>query len=64
MLRVERGISRHQLAEPLGVHYQPIGSLERGKYSPPLHLALGIAAYFEMPVEVVFSRPDFPRLGS
>lgn len=64
MLRAERGISRRELAEALGVHYQTVGYLERGEYSPSLHLALGIAAYFEVPVEVVFSREPFPRLGS
>jgi DNA-binding XRE family transcriptional regulator len=64
MLRAERGISRRELAEALGVHYQTVGYLERGEYSPSLHLALSIAAYFEVPVEVVFSREPFPRLGS
>lgn len=63
MLRVERNISRRQLAEALGVHYQTIGYLERGEYSPSLHLALRIAEYFEVPVEVVFSTKPFPRLG-
>jgi DNA-binding XRE family transcriptional regulator len=29
MLRMERGISRRQLAEALGVHYQTVGYLER-----------------------------------
>jgi putative transcriptional regulator len=64
MLRAERGISRRQLSEALGVHYQTIGYLERGEYSPSLHLALRIAAYFEVPVEVVFSLEPFARLGS
>ncbi|MBF6352471.1 MULTISPECIES: helix-turn-helix transcriptional regulator [Nocardia] len=64
MLRAERGISRRQLAEALGVHYQTVGYLERGEYSPSLHLALRIAAYFEVAVEVVFSVEPFPRLGS
>ena len=63
MLRAERGISRRDLAEALGVHYQTIGYLERGEYSPSLHLALGIAAYFDVPVEVVFSLKPFKRLG-
>ncbi|GLY65935.1 helix-turn-helix transcriptional regulator [Amycolatopsis taiwanensis] len=63
MLRAERGISRRQLAEALGVHYQTIGYLERGEYSPSLHLALRIAQYFEVNVEVVFSTAPFPRLG-
>ncbi|WP_198156292.1 helix-turn-helix transcriptional regulator [Thermobifida cellulosilytica] len=64
VLRVERGVSRRQLAEALGVHYQTIGYLERGEYSPSLHLALRIAEYFEVPVEVVFSTTPFPRIGS
>ena len=64
MLRMERGISRRQLADALGVHYQTVGYLERGEYSPSLTLALQIAEYFEVPVEVVFALRPFPRLGS
>ncbi len=64
MLRAERGISRRQLSEALGVHYQTIGYLERGEYSPSLYLALRIADYFEVPMEVVFSAEPFARLGS
>jgi putative transcriptional regulator len=64
MLRVERGISRRQLSEALGVHYQTIGYIERGEYSPSLYLALRIAQYFEVPMEVVFSLDPFARLGS
>jgi putative transcriptional regulator len=63
MLRAERGISRRQLAEALNVHYQTVGYLERGEYSPSLYLALRLAAYFEVPVEVVFSTEPFPRIG-
>ncbi|MFD6155224.1 helix-turn-helix transcriptional regulator [Nocardia sp. NPDC060256] len=64
MLRAERGISRRELAEALGVHYQTVGYLERGEYSPSLHLALRISAYFEVAVEVIFATAPFPRLGS
>jgi DNA-binding XRE family transcriptional regulator len=64
MLRAERGISRRQLAEALDVHYQTVGYLERGEYSPSLYLALRIAAYFEVPVEVIFATEPFPRIGS
>lgn len=63
MLRAERGITRRELADGVGVHYQTIGYLERGEFSPSLHLALSIAAFFEVPVEVVFSLAPFPRLG-
>jgi len=64
MLRVERGITRRELAEGLGVHYQTVGYLERGEYSPSLHLALRIARFFDVPIEVVFSLEPFPRMGS
>jgi DNA-binding XRE family transcriptional regulator len=64
MLRAERGVSRRELSEALGVHYQTIGYLERGEYSPSLFLALKIADYFEVPLEVVFSTQPFARLGT
>jgi len=63
VLRVERGISRRDLAEALGVHYQTVGYLERGEYSPSLFLALRIAAFFAVPVEVIFSTAPFPLIG-
>ena len=62
LLRVEQGVTRRQLADALGVHYQTVGYLERGEYNPSLHLALRIAAYFEVPVEAVFSTEPFPRI--
>lgn len=64
VLRAERSITRRQLAEALGVHYQTVGYLERGEYSPSLYLALRIAEYFEVPIEVIFSITPFPRIGS
>lgn len=63
VLRAERGISRRELAAALEVHYQTVGYLERGEYSPSLYLALRIAAYFEVPMEVIFSTSPFPRIG-
>ncbi|MEV4601397.1 helix-turn-helix transcriptional regulator [Amycolatopsis sp. NPDC049253] len=63
VLRAERGISRRQLADALGVHYQTIGYLERGEYSPSLYLALRIAEFFEVAMEVLFSTEPFPRIG-
>lgn len=55
VLRAERGVSRQELADAVGVHYQTIGYLERGEYNPSLAMALRIAAYFGLPVEAVFS---------
>ncbi|MBE6482356.1 MAG: helix-turn-helix transcriptional regulator [Actinomyces ruminicola] len=62
VLRADRRVSRRQLAEALGVHYQTIGYLERGEYAPSLYLALRIARYFDVPVESVFSLEEFPPL--
>ena len=55
VLRAERGLSRQDLADALGVNYQTIGYLERGDYSPSLELALRLSQYFGVPVEAVFS---------
>ncbi len=63
LLRAELGVSRRELADALGVHYQTVGYLERGEYNPSLHLALRIAAFFKVPVEVVFSTEPFPRVS-
>lgn len=63
MLRADRRISRRELADALGVHYQTIGYLERGEFNPSLHLALRIARYFDVPADFVFSLEEFPPLG-
>ncbi len=62
VLRAERGLSRKDLAQALGVNYQTIGYLERGDYNPSLELALKIAGYFDVPVEAIFSLTPFPSL--
>jgi putative transcriptional regulator len=63
LLRAEQGVTRRELADALGVHYQTVGYLERGEYNPSLHLALRIAAFFRVPVEVAFSITPFPRIS-
>lgn len=63
VLRAERGISRQDLAKALGVNYQTIGFLERGNYGPSLKLAFGIAAYFGLPIEAIFSTKPLKRLS-
>lgn len=54
-LRADRGMSRHDVADAVGVHYQTIGYLERGEYRPSLLLALQIAHLFDLPIEAIFS---------
>lgn len=63
VLRTERGISRQDLADAVGVNYQTIGFLERGNYGPSLKLAFQIAEFFGLPVEAVFSTRPFRPLS-
>jgi putative transcriptional regulator len=53
-VRTSMGLSRQQLADLVGVHYQTIGYLERGEYSPSLVLALRIAEQLKTRVEELF----------
>lgn len=53
-LRTKAGVSRQELADKVGVHYQTIGYIERGEYSPSLVLALKIAKSLGKKVEQVF----------
>lgn len=52
--RVRFGLSRQELAAQVGVHYQTIGYIERGEYSPSLVLALKIASAVNATVENLF----------
>lgn len=63
VLRAERGVSRQDLADAVGVNYQTIGFLERGDYGPSLKLAFQIAAYFGLPIDAVFSTEPFKPLS-
>ncbi|HZO73013.1 MAG TPA: helix-turn-helix transcriptional regulator [Ktedonobacteraceae bacterium] len=63
VLRAERGLSRHDLADILGINYQTLGYLERGEYSPSLELAFRISEYFSLPIEAIFSRKPFKPLS-
>ena len=57
-VRTTLGLSRQQLADLVGVHYQTIGYLERGEYSPSLVLALRIAKALNREVSELFSLTD------
>ena len=57
--RVARGLSRQELADAVGVHYQTIGYLERGEYSPSLALALRLAEALGLNVQDLFSVRPF-----
>ncbi len=59
LFRTERGMSRRELADAVGVNPQTIGYLERGDYKPSLELGMKIAGVFEVPVELIFSFTRF-----
>jgi putative transcriptional regulator len=61
LFRADRSVSRRDLAEAVGVNPQTIGYLERGDYKPSLELAMKIAEFFDVQVELIFSlRPFMP----
>ena len=53
--RTALGLSRQDLADKVGVHYQTIGYLEREEYSPSLVLALRIANVLNQEITELFS---------
>ena len=53
--RIDLGLTRQDLADKVGVHYQTIGYLEREEYSPSLVLALRIAKVLNQEVTELFS---------
>jgi DNA-binding XRE family transcriptional regulator len=63
LFRAERGTSRRELADAVGVNPQTIGYLERGDYKPSLELAMKIAAYFDVSVEHLFSFQPFQSVA-
>jgi DNA-binding XRE family transcriptional regulator len=59
--RVALGLTRQELADKVGVHYQTIGYLEREEYSPSLVLALRIANALNQDVAEIFSLTPLKR---
>lgn len=57
--RLAAGLTRAELAAAVGIHYQTLGYLERGEYSPSLVLALRISSVLQTPIEQIFSLEDF-----
>ena len=59
--RLALGLTRQELADEVGVHYQTIGYLEREEYSPSLVLALRIAKSLNQEVSELFSQTPFQK---
>ena len=53
-IRKEKKIGQSYLVEMLGVSRQTISSIENGRCTPSLDLALDIANLLEMPVDEIF----------
>ena len=58
MLRDTAGLSQGQLAEAMSVSRQTINSIETGRYTPSLPLAIALARFFDRAVEEIFHGDD------
>lgn len=52
--RAEHRMSQTELAEAIGVSRKTISTIEVGRFTPSLVIALQIARYFKVPVEQIF----------
>ena len=52
--RAARGLSQGELAAAVDVSRQTINSIEKGRYTPSLPLALALARFFDTTVEEMF----------
>jgi DNA-binding XRE family transcriptional regulator len=59
--RTLAGMTRNELAEQVGVHYQTIGYIERGEYNPSLALALRLSQALGVDVSQIFSSSPFRK---
>jgi putative transcriptional regulator len=52
--RQRQDLSQAELASAVGVSRQTINSIETGKYTPSLPLALALGRFFGVPIEEMF----------
>jgi putative transcriptional regulator len=57
-LRSKRKISQQELADIINVSRKTISTVETGRFTPSVVIALKLARYFEVPVEKVFELED------
>ena len=53
-LRTKKSLTQEELAEKVGITRQTVISIEKGNYTPSVHLALKIASVFRVNVEDIF----------
>jgi len=63
ILRIEKGLSRKELAAAVDMNFQTIGYLERGEYNASLTLAFKLAEFFELPLDMIFNPKPFKSLA-
>jgi putative transcriptional regulator len=54
-LRLQHKLSQQELADAIGVSRKTISTVETGRFTPSVVIALKIAAHFEVPVDQVFA---------
>ena len=64
MLRVERNLSRIQLAELADIHPQTIGYIERQQFNPTIELALRLSMVLGVGLDAIFSTEPFSLLDN
>jgi len=64
MLRVERDLSRKQLAELTDIHPQTIGYIERQQFNPTIELALRLSKVLGVGLDAIFSTEPFDLLDN
>ncbi|TDF42285.1 transcriptional regulator [Alteromonadaceae bacterium M269] len=57
-LRGKRKISQQELADIINVSRKTISTVETGRFTPSVVIALKLARYFEVPVEKIFELED------
>ena len=57
--RAVKGLSQADLAQRMDVSRQTINSIETGRYTPSLPLAIAIARFFGVTVEEIFHADHF-----
>ncbi|GGO65012.1 helix-turn-helix transcriptional regulator [Bowmanella pacifica] len=57
-LRTQRKVSQQELADAIGVSRKTISTVETGRFTPSVVIALKMARFFEVPVESIFSLLD------
>lgn len=54
-LRQKKSVTQEAFAEAIGVSRQTVIAIEKGNYTPSVHLALKISHFFKLPLEKIFS---------